>query len=108
MRKPVLLILIAVAAACIPLGCNYPAPARIESQDLRPTIAVRNAPRGSVLIVDGLEMGPARQYDGERQSLLVESGTHRIEVVARNGTVILSEEVFLGNSTHREFDASVR
>ncbi len=80
-------------------GCSYPDAAKIEQKDSRPAIGVSGAPKGSVLYVDGLKMGMARQFDGEKNVLLVESGTHLVEVKAANGTVLLSESLFLSNST---------
>ena len=80
-------------------GCTYPDAAKIEQKDSRPSVGVRGAPEGAVLYVDGLKMGFANQYDGEENVLLIESGKHLVEVKAADGTVLLSETLFLSSST---------
>jgi hypothetical protein len=45
--------------------------------------------------VDGLNMGKAGLYNGRERALLLEPGTHQIEVMSQ-GNVIHSERVFLG------------
>ena len=87
-----------VLLAILIQGCRYPDPATIEQTDSRPAIGISGATEGSVLYVDGLRMGMAGQYDGTEQVLLIESGKHLIEVKAADGTVILSETVFLSSS----------
>ena len=80
-------------------GCSYPEPATIQQKDRRPAIGITGAPKGSVLYVDGLQMGMARQYDGTKNVLLIESGRHLVEVKTAGGVVVLSETVFLSSST---------
>ena len=80
-------------------GCHYPDAAKVEQKDSRPAIGVSGAPKGAMLYVDGLEMGLASQYDGEKNVLLIESGKHLIEVKATDGKVLLSETLFLSSST---------
>jgi hypothetical protein len=92
-----------VLLAILAFGCKYPEPAEIQQKDSRPAIGVTGAPEGATLFVDGLDMGPASRYDGENNVLLVESGSHRVEVRAADGRVILSEEVFLSSSTTKVF-----
>ncbi len=79
-------------------GCHYPDAAKIEQKDNRPSIGISGAPKGAVLFVDGLKMGIAKQWDGEKNVLLVESGKHRIEVKSGN-TTLLSETIFLSGTT---------
>ncbi|NNJ70965.1 MAG: hypothetical protein HKP10_06715, partial [Kiritimatiellales bacterium] len=50
------LLLIALAAAFLQ-GCSYPEPASITQKDNRPAIGVSGAPKGAILLVDGLAMG---------------------------------------------------
>jgi hypothetical protein len=88
-----------VVLAALVQGCAYPEPARIEQKDSRPAIGVSGAPEGAVLFVDGLQMGPAQQYDGKESVLLIESGKHRVEVKSAGGEVLLAETVFLSGST---------
>jgi hypothetical protein len=80
-------------------GCRYPDAAKIEQKDSRPAIGVAGAPVGAVVFVDGLEMGPASRFDGKKNVLLVESGTHLVEVKSADGQLLRSETLFLGGST---------
>ena len=80
-------------------SCAYPE-SGVRVVDDRPRIAIENAPLNSVLLVDGLDMGPASRFDGKENVLRVERGTHRIEVVSQ-GATILSEEIFLGGGELR-------
>jgi hypothetical protein len=76
-------------------GCHYPT-SEVRVLDDRPSIVIQNAPIGAFLFVDGLNMGQARLYDGRERALLVEPGTHKIEVMSQDN-VIHSERVFLGD-----------
>ena len=88
-----------ISSAVLLQGCTYPEPAQIEQKDSRPAIGVSGAPEGAALYVDGLRMGMASQYDGKENVLLVESGSHLVEVKAADGKVLLSETLFLSSST---------
>lgn len=75
-------------------GCAYPA-SSVKVSDDRPTIAINGAPENAMLMVDGLEMGLANQFDESSQLLIVEPGTHLIEVIYQSSK-IHSEKIFLG------------
>jgi hypothetical protein len=83
------------------VGCAMPT-TRVQTVDDRPSISVHGAPRGAVLIVDGLSMGRADQYDGAPQILRLESGTHEIQIV-KDDTVVFAERIFLG-SAHKKIN----
>jgi hypothetical protein len=87
-------------------GCHYPDAAKIEQKDSRPAIGVAGAPVGSVVFVDGLKMGSASQFDGQKNVLLVESGTHLVEVKSASGQVLHSETLFLSGSTTKILQVS--
>jgi hypothetical protein len=89
-----LLILLAILVQ----GCAYPQPVQVEQKDNRPAIGIDGAPWRSILYVDGLQMGKARDYKGKKHVLLIESGKHLIEVRSKKGKVILSETVFLSGT----------
>lgn len=74
----------------------------VEIADERPTIGFKGAPGGSQVFVDGIAMGPADRYDGQRETLLVEPGTHVVQV-RHLGGVLLSARVFLGEGANRIF-----
>ena len=77
------------------VGCSYPT-SGVRVLDDRPSIVIQDAPIGSFLLVDGLNMGKARLYNGRERALLLEPGTHQIEVMSQ-GNLIHSERVFLGD-----------
>ncbi len=76
-------------------GCSYPT-SGVRVLDDRPSVVIQDAPIGSFLLVDGLNMGKAGLYNGRERALLLEPGTHQIEVMSQ-GNVIHSERVFLGD-----------
>lgn len=82
-------------------GCQYPTTG-VEITDERPTIAFKGAPYGSVVFVDGLAHGSAASYDGVKNSLIVEPGSHLVEV-RDGGNVIFSQKVFLGSRATKTF-----
>lgn len=84
-----------VAAACDPTT-------RTDITDERPSLAFTNAPIGSVVVVDGNNMGLAASFDGVENVLLVEPGIHYVEV--RMGEkVLFSQRVFLSGQATRTF-----
>lgn len=101
MMKAVRAILLLLALNGL-VGCDIRYPnTGVEMTDERPTIAFKGAPDGSQVFVDGVAMGPAAEFDGQKV-LLVEAGTHVVEV-RHNGAIILSESVFLGGGATRFF-----
>lgn len=88
-----------IGLAILVQGCAYPQPTQVEQKDNRPAIGINGAPWRSVLYVDGLRMGSARKYNGEKNVLLIERGKHLIEVRLRTGKVVHSETVFLNDSS---------
>ena len=90
------LVIIALAALA---GCSYPS-SRTEISDERPSIALSGAPKGSVVFVDGLEMGPATKFDGRNNVLMLEPGNHVIRILLGND-VLLTERIFLSGQATR-------
>ena len=85
----VLVVLMLLAACSLPqttVRTGLPAP----------TLIVTGAPSGSVLIVDGLEMGSATQYDGNPKVLAVLEGTHQVEV-RLGSSVVHREKAFVSS-----------
>ncbi len=97
--RQVLVVVALVALA----GCDirYPS-SRTDIPDERPSIAFSGAPEGSVVFVDGQAMGPAAQYDGVENVLLVEPGNHQIRV-RLGDRVLLSQRVFFSGQATRTF-----
>jgi uncharacterized lipoprotein YajG len=86
-----LAILVAIAALT---GCMPQTTVRTGMSP--PTLMVTGAPSGSVLLVDGLDMGSAAQYDGNPKVLAVLEGTHQVEV-RLGSNVIHREKAFVSS-----------
>jgi hypothetical protein len=84
------LVVLMVTLLC---GCAMPVTS-VKSIDDRPALAFKGAPEGAILFVDGLNMGPANEYNGEPKILTVEPGTHTLRITA-NGSVIYEQRVFV-------------
>lgn len=82
----------AAAAALAMTACAMPH-STVQSGQGRPTLRVTGAPAQSVLVVDGVQMGPASAYDGVQSVLKIEEGPHRIEV-QQGGRALLTRSVF--------------
>ncbi len=75
------------------VGCAMPSTV-VKSTDTRPSIAILGAQEGSLLYVDGLNMGKANNYDGKPNVLMVEAGTHKISIVAGN-KIVYEKSIFV-------------
>jgi hypothetical protein len=86
-----LAILVAMAAltACMPQTT-------VRTGMSHPTLMVAGAPTGSVLFVDGLDMGSAEQYDGNPKVLAVLEGTHQVEV-RLGSNLVYKEKAFVSS-----------
>ena len=74
-------------------GCSMPSTS-VRSVDSRPSLAVKGAPSDAELIIDGLNMGIAKTYNGLPQTLVIEPGTHRVSIVEK-GKVIYEQTIFV-------------
>jgi hypothetical protein len=88
MRTPALLLTLALAACAMPSTT-------VRNPETRPSLAVVGAPDGSLLFVDGKQIGDPNEWDGEPNVLYVEPGTHLVEVRARDGVVLLERKVYV-------------
>lgn len=88
-----------IGSAALLQGCKYPEPVKVEQADRRPVVGISGAPKHALLFVDGLKMGAVSTYNGKNGVLMVESGKHLIEVKDAAGKTLMSEEIFLSNST---------
>jgi hypothetical protein len=89
MRKPLAVSLMILLAAC-----SMPSTV-VKTPDTRPSLAFEGAPEGAVLFLDGVRTGPANQYDGQPNILLVEPGTHLVTIKGADGAVLLEQKVFV-------------
>ena len=76
-------------------GCISMPETRVETTDTRPQIVIKGAPQNSVLLVDGLKMGRANDFNGNPHVLRIEPGTHVISIVSELGSLLHRQKVFL-------------
>ena len=88
-------ILTSLLIMTVVTSCVYPT-STVRVTDDRPTITIQGAPEDAVLYVDGLSMGSVGRFDGDPEVLLLEPGTHKIEITS-SGKVLLSEKMFFGS-----------
>lgn len=72
----------------------------------RPAIAIKGAPDGAELYLDGVSMGVANRYDGARQTLVVEEGVHVVELRA-GGQVLMSRKILASSGETTKIDYAV-
>ena len=63
-------------------------------------IIVTGAPAGSMVFVDGLQIGPATALNDQTQVLNVAAGAHKVEIHAGD-TVVYREDTYVGLGEHR-------
>jgi hypothetical protein len=66
----------------------------VKTVDTRPAIAVTGAPSGSILFLDGLQLGDPSAWDGNPGVLRVEPGTHLVEIRV-DGRPIFTQKVYV-------------
>jgi hypothetical protein len=91
--------IVVVALALLASACALPDTA-VRTGSPRPQLAVKGAPADALLIVDGIPMGPASQFDGNPKVLIVEEGSHQVEI-QRGGKAVHSEKAFVSNGETR-------
>jgi hypothetical protein len=88
-----------VLTAALLTACALPETA-VKTGSPRPAIYIKGAPEGAQLFVDGLAMGTASEFNGAPKILVVEEGTHAVEL--RHGNAVLhAEKVFVSNGESR-------
>lgn len=75
------------------LGCSMPS-TTVRSVDSRPSIAIKGASATAYLIIDGLNVGKAAEYNGNPKTMTIESGTHRVSIT-ENGKVVYEQNIFV-------------
>jgi hypothetical protein len=88
MRRIAILVL-----ACLAAGCVYPV-ARTEQGAAPGQVFFPGAAADARVSIDGADAGPASQYDGTKQYLSVNPGTHQI-AVSSGGRVVLDKKYYV-------------
>jgi hypothetical protein len=90
-------LLAAAAFAVLLSACAGSDPAtRVDIIDDRPQLIVANAAEDAMLIINGVTVGPAAQYNGSPNTLRLSKGTHVVEV-EQKGQIVLTQKVFLSD-----------
>ena len=66
----------------------------------QPGVTVQGAPSDAVLFVDGLSMGPAKQFDGNPKVLAVLEGVHTLEIHQGSTVIFHDKALFSNGETH--------
>jgi hypothetical protein len=90
MKKLLLLLGIVLLTACAMPQTS------VRTGSAPPTLIVKGAPTGAILVVDGLAMGTASQFDGNPKTLAVLEGTHQVEV-RLGSNVVYKEKAFVSS-----------
>jgi hypothetical protein len=90
MKKILLLLGIVLLTACAMPQTS------VRTGSAPPTLIVKGAPTGAILVVDGLAMGTASQFDGNPKTLAVLEGTHQVEV-RLGSNVVYKEKAFVSS-----------
>jgi hypothetical protein len=80
-------------------ACALPETA-VRTGSPRPGLVIAGAPADATLVVDGLPMGPASDFDGHPKVLIVEEGLHQVEI-RRAGALVHAEKTFVSNGETR-------
>lgn len=91
--------MVSILVLFLGVGCQEPRTSTSVPES-RPRILIQQAPQGSVVFVDGKEVGQAKDYNGNPGVLLMEAGTHLVEV-RLGDQVLISQRVFLGGGELR-------
>ena len=89
MKKELLLCLILVVAAC-----SMPV-TQVRTVDTNPSIIVQGAPEDAFLVVDGIRVGRANEYNGQPNALKIIPGTHTVSIISPTGNEIMTQKVFV-------------
>jgi len=80
-------------------ACSMPV-TNVRTVDARPGIIIAGAPDDALLIIDGLTAGKASSYNGEPNHLVLEPGTHRVQV-QQGGRTLYDQQIFVDSETKR-------
>jgi hypothetical protein len=92
-------IYLLIATTLLLSACAVP-DSTVKTGSVRPTLLIKGAPADATLLVDGLVMGPASQFNGEPNTLLIEEGVHQVQIKQGN-TIIHSEKAAVSNGESR-------
>ncbi|MBP9855617.1 MAG: hypothetical protein KBD53_12180 [Candidatus Omnitrophica bacterium] len=96
--RSTIFLVVVISFAFVGCAPRYPV-TTVNTLDTRPTLSFKGAPEGAVISVDGLNMGKAAKYTGRSTALVVEPGTHELQII-QGGEVIFKQTIFI-ESEHK-------
>ncbi len=90
---------VSIVFALLLSACALP-DTTVKTGSPRPVLIIKGAPADSTLIVDGLVMGAATQFNGDPNVLILEEGLHQI-VIKQAGITIHAEKAVVSNGESR-------
>ncbi len=70
--------------------------------DDRPLVMFENAQPEDIVLIDGVELGFAKDFKAEQSALIIEPGTHMLKVV-RNGLPLLEQQFYISRGAAKVF-----
>ncbi len=93
MRKHIIILFLLVTTV-IATGCKMP-DTTVKGVNAQPGVIIKNAPGETTLWVDGVAVGPANKYDGDKSYLQLEPGSHNIKVKSAGGKILANKKIFV-------------
>ncbi|NVJ91981.1 MAG: hypothetical protein HWE34_10010 [Methylocystaceae bacterium] len=93
--------ILALFSLILVTACTYPH-TKTETVDNPATLVFTGASPDAMVYLNDLMIGPAHDYNGDPDSLIVPRGTHMLEI-RENGTTILTEKIFVSNGSVKTF-----
>lgn len=87
-------------------GCVQMPTEKQSVESLKPQISFRLANESAgyaVVVLDGLQVGAAGQFQTGRAALQIEPGMHQL-VVHINGSTLINEKFYVGDGVTKTFD----
>ena len=85
--------IVGIISLLLVIGCVTPTTV-VKTSDTRPSLIIIGAPEDATLLLDGLDMGLANQFNGKPNNLIVIPGTHKISIL-QQGTIIFERVIFV-------------
>ena len=93
--RVLVLILLSSVSACSWFGSHRRAAPREPTE-----IVITGAPVASLVLVDGVQSGPAVTRNDQSEILDVAPGAHRVEIKS-NEAIVYREEIYVGSGERR-------
>jgi hypothetical protein len=93
--KILVLMTVICLSACSWFGSRRPPPSPEPAE-----IIITGAPVGSLVFVDGVQIGQALTHNDQSEILRVAPGSHKVEIHV-NGAIVYREDTYVDRGDHR-------